>query len=187
MYNYKCSMSVLYCTNIWLRRDHMAKIKAISQQSGVAMSELVRRAIEKSLVEGTPMPDELKRVDVPHPEHLDPQEPAAEAAVPVNAEAAPAVVEASEAGDEHVVKKAVITGYCRKVSSLKTLQARRHEQLTELESRLETDNGSLDYGSIADLVASFRREIEAKDAQLAALEQGSNPETQRKDLQSGAN
>jgi len=36
-------------TNIWLRRDHHKKLKAISDKTGEAVSALIRRAIEEYL------------------------------------------------------------------------------------------------------------------------------------------
>ena len=36
-------------TNIWLRRDHQKKLKAISGKTGEAVSELIRRAVEEFL------------------------------------------------------------------------------------------------------------------------------------------
>jgi predicted DNA-binding protein len=36
-------------TNIWLRRDHQGKLKAISKKTGEPVSALIRRAIEEYL------------------------------------------------------------------------------------------------------------------------------------------
>ena len=36
-------------TNIWLRRDHQQKLKAISKKSGEAVSVLIRAAVEEYL------------------------------------------------------------------------------------------------------------------------------------------
>jgi predicted DNA-binding protein len=36
-------------TNIWLRRDHQAKLKAISEKTGEPVSAQIRRAIEEYL------------------------------------------------------------------------------------------------------------------------------------------
>jgi predicted DNA-binding protein len=36
-------------TNIWLRRDHQGKLKAISERTGESVSGLIRMAIEEYL------------------------------------------------------------------------------------------------------------------------------------------
>lgn len=36
-------------TNIWLRKDHQKKLKAISEKTGEAVSVLIRTAIEEFL------------------------------------------------------------------------------------------------------------------------------------------
>jgi predicted DNA-binding protein len=36
-------------TNIWLRRDHHSKLKAISDKTGEPVSALIRKAIEEYL------------------------------------------------------------------------------------------------------------------------------------------
>ncbi|HXW57069.1 MAG TPA: ribbon-helix-helix domain-containing protein [Candidatus Cybelea sp.] len=45
---YKTIMKLIR-TNIWLRRDHQRKLKAISDKTGEAVSALIRRAIEEYL------------------------------------------------------------------------------------------------------------------------------------------
>ena len=39
-------------TNIWLRDDHLKKLKAISEQTGAPVSALIRKAIEEYLKKG---------------------------------------------------------------------------------------------------------------------------------------
>jgi predicted DNA-binding protein len=36
-------------TNIWLRKDHQQKLKAISEKTGAPVSALIRKAIEEYL------------------------------------------------------------------------------------------------------------------------------------------
>jgi len=38
-------------TNIWLKEDHLKKLKALSDKTGAPVSALIRKAIEKYLNE----------------------------------------------------------------------------------------------------------------------------------------
>lgn len=38
-------------TNIWLKEDHLKKLKALSEKTGAPVSALIRKAIEKYIKE----------------------------------------------------------------------------------------------------------------------------------------